>query len=788
MLTTPLLAQRYFGLPEHVACSHSACGGLVGTGELNDSFIPPPASYEPNGERSVIISTTYTGFSPEATAAYDYAVDIWSSLLTSNVPILIEAQFGTTPEGVLGFAGASNAFADFSGAPQPGVIYPAPLADKLHGGNLEPGAPDIVATFSDEINWYFGTDGNPGPDQYDFVSVVLHELGHGFGFAGSAQVSGSNGTFLNSLPLAYDTFVEDGSGNVLFDFAPGLALYMALTSDDLFWTGTEAIAANSGAAPKLYAPGTWQPGSSYAHWDENTYPTASGNALMTPLIGLAEAIHDPGALTIGLMHDIGWFTDDSPCADVSFELQLNLDCYGEEVTWEVRDFDGEVLVSGGPYSNLPVADLQPITEFICLPEGCYRLFVFDAAGNGINSASDADCPFDGSITVTDPNGMVLGTLSDFGSSDFFEFCSDGLVAGCTDPVACNYEPEATTNNNSCIEPGCSDTASYNYNPFADCFNNDVCVYFDVDDIQLEIDVHEVVNSVVGAADLTGYITYRVYLNVGTENRLASMYSVYESNGDPNLADEMQLFVDMPCGCYQDPLGGILGTNSNCNLFPFFPEHAYDTYFTIGLPTSCDQGESMLEIQLTTPPAENINPNECLPPIVNGSIFTNLISDNGLPDEDGRVLVGQVTTCGEFTFSGCFTVPIEDTFVLASVCREATYVPVFACMDPAATNYNPEALIDDGSCIYGVEGCTDPVACNYDPAATVDDGSCLLPPCTACVGDFNNDGIRNTDDLLIFLSNYNCNTDCAVGDLDENGAVNTSDLLVFLGLFGLPCNE
>lgn len=52
--------------------------------------------------------------------------------------------------------------------------------------------------------------------------------------------------------------------------------------------------------------------------------------------------------------------------------------------------------------------------------------------------------------------------------------------------------------------------------------------------------------------------------------------------------------------------------------------------------------------------------------------------------------------------------------------------VYGCMDPAATNYNPDAQIEDGSCIYPLGGCTDPLALNYNPQATEDDGSCVYP--------------------------------------------------------------
>ncbi len=49
--------------------------------------------------------------------------------------------------------------------------------------------------------------------------------------------------------------------------------------------------------------------------------------------------------------------------------------------------------------------------------------------------------------------------------------------------------------------------------------------------------------------------------------------------------------------------------------------------------------------------------------------------------------------------------------------------IYGCTDPTATNYDPLANTDDGSCTY-INGCTDPTATNYDPLAVVDDNSCI----------------------------------------------------------------
>ena len=52
-------------------------------------------------------------------------------------------------------------------------------------------------------------------------------------------------------------------------------------------------------------------------------------------------------------------------------------------------------------------------------------------------------------------------------------------------------------------------------------------------------------------------------------------------------------------------------------------------------------------------------------------------------------------------------------------------PIEGCTDPEATNYDPFATLDDGTCTYPVSGCTDPEAVNYDPVAVIDDGSCVF---------------------------------------------------------------
>ena len=54
--------------------------------------------------------------------------------------------------------------------------------------------------------------------------------------------------------------------------------------------------------------------------------------------------------------------------------------------------------------------------------------------------------------------------------------------------------------------------------------------------------------------------------------------------------------------------------------------------------------------------------------------------------------------------------------------------IYGCTDPNALNYDPNATLNDGSCVYTdpIQGCTNPNALNYNSEATVDNGSCVMP--------------------------------------------------------------
>lgn len=78
--------------------------------------------------------------------------------------------------------------------------------------------------------------------------------------------------------------------------------------------------------------------------------------------------------------------------------------------------------------------------------------------------------------------------------------------------------------------------------------------------------------------------------------------------------------------------------------------------------------------------------------------------------------------------------------------------ILGCMNDTMFNYNPNANVDDGSCIPFSYGCTDSTALNFDPLANTSDGSCI-PSVFGC-----------TDSLA---NNYNPNANVDDGSCTYN---------------------
>jgi hypothetical protein len=280
--------------------------------------VRPHATREPLSSWTVQYDAGFDA-NPQARAAFQQAVDTWAGLITSPVPIVVNARFTDLGgHGVLGQAGPTDfAILDTDGNAKADTAFPISLANALAGRDLTPTRPDIDAEFSStEPGVYYGTDGNPPAGQIDFTTVVLHELGHGLGLLGSLTVDtdghGRWGT-ASPYPDVYDRFTVRSAGSVqgkaLLSYPNGsTALAGALTSGAVYWDGPLGKAAYRGRPVRLYAPPAWEEASSYSHLSDVDFPAGDPDSLMTPFVQENEVIHDPGPVVLGMFGDMGWQT------------------------------------------------------------------------------------------------------------------------------------------------------------------------------------------------------------------------------------------------------------------------------------------------------------------------------------------------------------------------------------------------------------------------------------------------------------------------------------------------
>jgi len=252
---------------------------------------------------------TCSTFPANAKTAFQAAAAIWAGKLKSAVPIKIRACWANLgSSSILGYSGGQPLHKNFANAPKTGTWYKGALANSIAGTDLNAAEFDMHITYNSGFTWYYGTDANPPAGQYDLVTVAAHEIGHGLNFSGSASYSGGTGSYGygTGLPDIYDTYMKNGAGTALTSFTnPSAALGNLLTSNNLWFHGTNAMTANSGTRVKMYAPATWAGGSSYSHLDYNTF-RGTTNSMMVYAVASGTANHNPGNVTVGLLQDLGW--------------------------------------------------------------------------------------------------------------------------------------------------------------------------------------------------------------------------------------------------------------------------------------------------------------------------------------------------------------------------------------------------------------------------------------------------------------------------------------------------
>lgn len=243
------------------------------------------------------------------------------------------------------------------------------------------------------------------------------------------------------------------------------------------------------------------------------------------------------------------------------------------------------------------------------------------------------------------------------------------------------------------------------------------------------------------AELAGYSTFRVYAEFESEtDALSSLYADVIALGTGTMG------IDAPCGCF-DIFDGTPTVDSllhSPSVFEAIPTAQYDSFYTIGIASSLDEGSFPESVGI---PSQAL----CAGPVIdNGAVFVAGIPPNAIAGEDLKVLVAQITTCGDLTFQACVQVFEGGSFAgVALDCGELhiPFAPPFGCMDDQACNYSPDATESDDSCDYSC--CPGPGCCLDGQHWDWELNGCVITN----PSDANFDGCVQLEDLLDLLSVY-----------------------------------
>ena len=332
----------------------------------------------------------------------------------------------------------------------------------------------------------------------------------------------------------------------------------------------------------------------------------------------------------------------------------------------------------------------------------------------------------GASTYLDPLNTGVSTLDSYPTNAV-------PGAGCMDPTACNYDPEATSDNGSCVNDdvcgicggdgssctGCTDPSSCNYDSSAtvddgSCIGNGVDITFTILTDNYPGETTWSVTDAAGATIMSG----------GTYSGSGTTYTQTAC---------------VETGCYNVTINDSYGDGICC---------AYGT----GSYSITSDGITL----------------------VTGGEFASTETTNFC------VTAGGTDTPGCTDSTACnydSSATIDDGSCESTSCA--------GCTDSTACNYDSTATINDGSCeSTSCAGCTDSAACNYDATSTIDNGSCEYTSCT-CTGDLNGDSVITVADVLLVLAEFGCLSDCTA-DVDGDTYVNVADILLLLAAFGTAC--